>query len=657
MGHDYLIRYLSESEGDDGEMTTMVSFEEIYRVLVFIVVVHYSGVLVHLTNTPPLVGQIFAGILLGPQVADFVPFESGLVVIGEIGLVFLLFKAGIMMDTHLVQKSGTRAVTMAIVCALLATGCGIGVGYAFGEDFQGAFSIGATFAQTSISTCLPILHEGRLIDKPIGQMLLAGTMTDNILSLTFLSLVVAFGSDGTPSVMTYVIPIVSSVSLLAVLGYFAVKWAPHIIDDVILLKCHSKFAKSSVLWFLMTVITCVYLPLFKICRSSHLMGAMVSGLTFSQCNLGQKSFSLCDPVFDWLMKLFYSASIGFQVPILLFGEGAVWYKGAVLIISAVLVKAVAALFVPKFQAEDTVCNVYKRDRTVAAIAMITRDGFGFLTCSIAVNASLIDAQMYASLVLAILVATVIPPCMLSATIRKFEAEEIIAKHKSSLEQKSDDTDPLFVRIAITSKGMWGLLEKLSKEVSATGLGVEDFMSTHSNGTDSTMITTFFLRDTKLRIMIKKVALQRSIRNLALSNDMSERIKEENQKIESRLREIQGQLAKNLESIHVQSIDTCQWFPFEAYLDGLFKGPKPDPSLMYLTSLFHVLDIDGGGSLDIDELRIGLETNGFHADDNGLKLLMNTVDQDGDGEISFNEWEEAIKLYLEKRNEIIRVEFE
>jgi hypothetical protein len=57
------------------------------------------------------------------------------------------------------------------------------------------------------------------------------------------------------------------------------------------------------------------------------------------------------------------------------------------------VKAVAALFVPKFQAEDAVCNMYKRDRTVAAIAMITRDGFGFLTCSIAVNASLIDAQV------------------------------------------------------------------------------------------------------------------------------------------------------------------------------------------------------------------------------------------------------------------------
>jgi Ca2+-binding EF-hand superfamily protein len=263
--------------------------------------------------------------------------------------------------------------------------------------------------------------------------------------------------------------------------------------------------------------------------------------------------------------------------------------------------------------------------------------------------------MYASLVLAILVATVIPPCMLNAAIRKFEAEEIIAKHKSSLEGKRDDTDPLFVRIAITSKGMWGLLEKLLKVVSTTGLGVEDFTSTHSNGTDSRVTTTFFLRDTKFRVMIKKVGLQRSIRNLALSNEMSERIEEENRKIESRLREIQGSVRKNLESIHVQSIDTCQWLPFDAYLDGLFTGSKRDPSLTYLTSLFHVLDIDGGGTLNADELRLGLESNGFHVDDSGLKIFLDTVDQDGDGEISFNEWKEAAELYLEKRNEIIHVE--
>jgi hypothetical protein len=164
--------------------------------------------------------------------------------------------------------ASTRAVTMSRMCALLATGCGIGVGYAHGEEFQGAFLIRDIFAQILSSTCLLFLLKGRLIDTPIGQMLLTGITTETILSLTCLSLFVAFGSDGTWSMMTYVIPIVLYVSLFLMSGYVAGKWAPCIIDEVILLKCHSEVNTSSVLWFLMTVITCVYLPLFNICRVS-----------------------------------------------------------------------------------------------------------------------------------------------------------------------------------------------------------------------------------------------------------------------------------------------------------------------------------------------------------------------------------------------------
>ena len=90
------------------------------------------------------------------------------------------------------------------------------------------------------------------------------------------------------------------------------------------------------------------------------------------------------------------ASIGFQIPVQLFGKGSVWAYGTIFIFTAIPVKAMAFSFVPTFQQGDAMFNLHRRDQVVAGLSMMTRGGFGFLISASAFNSELIDVEMYAS---------------------------------------------------------------------------------------------------------------------------------------------------------------------------------------------------------------------------------------------------------------------
>lgn len=217
-----------------------------------------------------------------------------------------MFEAGIEVDLALIKTTGKAAISMSIICALLATGCGIGVGLALGVNFEGAFAIGATFAQTAIGTCLPVLQSGRLMSAPIGQLLLAATTVDDIIALTLLAVMESFGSEEKQPVINYFIPIISSISWLVSLGFVAFFVAPRVIDDYILPRLKKKSHQNFVLYFLMTGVTLGYMPLFDVTKSSYLMGASVAGMTFSQCKMGSEAFERCQLLYSWLMKLFFA---------------------------------------------------------------------------------------------------------------------------------------------------------------------------------------------------------------------------------------------------------------------------------------------------------------------------------------------------------------
>ena len=108
---------------------------------------------------PALVGEIFAGFLLGPPLADFVPYPEALVLVGEIGLIMLLLEAGVELDVAQLRETGLRALAIGVTGTMLPLLVGIGLGWASGSaaTLKSALAVGASFSPTSLGVAASAL--------------------------------------------------------------------------------------------------------------------------------------------------------------------------------------------------------------------------------------------------------------------------------------------------------------------------------------------------------------------------------------------------------------------------------------------------------------------------------------------------------------------
>jgi Kef-type K+ transport system membrane component KefB len=108
------------------------------------------------------------------------------------------------------------------------------------------------------------------------------------------------------------------------------------------------------------------------------------------------------------MRIFFAASIGFQVPIKDFGNGVVIWQG--LVFTAALIGKIAVGFmVPNFNQTERFTGSHLRDCLIVAFSMAAEGEFAFVIAVFNVDSGLISKDIYASIVLAVLLSTIVPP--------------------------------------------------------------------------------------------------------------------------------------------------------------------------------------------------------------------------------------------------------
>ena len=151
---------------------------------------------------------------------------------------------------------------------------------------------------------------------------MAASVVDDILGLILLSIMEVLVQDA-PKVIDYILPFLSSFGYLIVLGFVGITVVPKIVEHHIQPRFPVEtrdFVAFSALWVLLAL----YLPLLHYSRASYLTGALLAGLSFSQLHSAHARYTRSGPHLKiWLMRIFFAANIGFQVPIKYFTDGDV----------------------------------------------------------------------------------------------------------------------------------------------------------------------------------------------------------------------------------------------------------------------------------------------------------------------------------------------
>jgi Kef-type K+ transport system membrane component KefB len=304
-------------------LSVEVSFEAIFRTVIFLMASWIMAVLSQLVGLPSLVGEIVCGFILGPPLLDFVAYPEAMVLIGSFGLIGLLLDSGINLDIAQLRKTGTRAVSMAVTGTILALGVGLGMGYLANDgNFRSSFAVGAAFAPSSFGVASQVLSKGEVLNTPMGQVIVATSVIDDILGLILLSIMEVLVMDA-PRVIDYIVPFLSSFGYLLVLGFVGIKIIPQFLEKKVLPRVPES-TRDMVAFSLLFILLTMYLPLLHYSGASYLTGAFLAGLSFSQLNsVHSKYISSGTHLKIWLMRLFFAATIGFQVPVQYFTDGDV----------------------------------------------------------------------------------------------------------------------------------------------------------------------------------------------------------------------------------------------------------------------------------------------------------------------------------------------
>lgn len=123
-----------------------------------------------------------------------------------------------------------------------------------------------------------------------------------------------------PPLYAYFIPIISAVGYLIVLGIAAITLIPYVVTNYILPRFKPELQQYVAL-ALLYLLVMAYLPMMYYSKASHLTGCFLAGLSFSQVEgVHHTWINEAGAIMEWLLRIFFSASIGFQVPIQMFGN-------------------------------------------------------------------------------------------------------------------------------------------------------------------------------------------------------------------------------------------------------------------------------------------------------------------------------------------------
>ena len=387
-------------------METYSLFKDLAIIIVF---AKFFGILARKCKAPQVVGEIIAGLLIGPSILGLVQQTDFLTGLAEVGVVLLMFSAGL--ETDLKELIKTGPVAFLIACAgvfvPLVGGTLLYMGfYGFApwgsEKFFMALFIGVIMTATSVSITVESLREMGKLKSKVGTTILSAAIIDDVIGIIVLTFVVGFKSpESKPS--TVVISTILFFAMALVVGYILYRIFkgfderyPHTrrIPIISLALCFF-FAYAAERFFGIADITGAYVAGIVLCS--------MRDSSYIEEKMEISSYMIFGPVFF--------ASIGLKTnidsvdgKILLFSMGFV--------IVALIAKIVGCGLVAKL------CRFRFQDALKIGVGMMTRGEVALIVAQKGLSVGLLTPVYFTSVILLIIVSSISTPIILKVLYAK-----------------------------------------------------------------------------------------------------------------------------------------------------------------------------------------------------------------------------------------------
>ena len=391
---------------------------------IILVAAKLCGLIVRKIKGPQVVGEIVAGLIVGPCLFNIVQYDGFVSGMGEIGVILLMFSAGLGTDLKELVKTGPVALLVAIAGVVVSIVGGAAVYLAFGygnpdTKMLEAIFMGTILAATSVSITVQALKEmGRLKGK-VATTILSAAVIDDIIGIVLLTVVIGF-KDPEIQPISVCINIVVFFALAFVVGlalYFLFKWFDK-------LWPHSRRIP---IFGLVLCFACAYCAeeFFGI---ADITGAYVAGIIlcsikdsgYIERKMDVSSYMIFGPVFF--------VSIGLQTSFENFDTSMLWFS-IVIVAVALITKVVGCGGVARL------CRLSNTDSLKIGVGMMSRGEVGLIVAKKGLDAGLMAPQFFTPVIILIIVSSLVTPIMLKLIYSKWP-------DKTSADGKKENAEKL-----------------------------------------------------------------------------------------------------------------------------------------------------------------------------------------------------------------------
>ena len=350
-----------------------------------------------------VLGELLAGVIIGPGVLGLVHESEILHALAELGVLILLFEVGLESDLDELLKAGLQATVVAVVGVVLPFTAGFAVMYWLGHPPLLAVFVGATLTATSVGITARVLADlGRLQD-PAANVVLGAAMVDDILGLIILAVVTGIAQTGGVSSGSVVLLTAKAVVFLVVALLIGRRLAPSFVGWIERMRARGTLIVYSLV-FAMTLAAAA-----ELIGLATIIGAFAAGLILSTTERSSHIEERVKPVADLFVPVFF-VTVGMKVqPAMLnpFAENAQFGIAMLLTALAVVSKLGAGLAVYQSGVR----------RWPVGVGMVPRGEVGLIFAGVGLSAGVIAADLYSALVVVVMLTTFAAPPWLKALYR------------------------------------------------------------------------------------------------------------------------------------------------------------------------------------------------------------------------------------------------
>ncbi|MBI4896726.1 MAG: cation:proton antiporter [Candidatus Aenigmarchaeota archaeon] len=351
---------------------------------------------------PPLLGQILAGILLGP-VLGFVAIQNGILDFLSIAIIFVLFLAGLEVKSNDLQERLYESSAVAFGADILSLAMGFALGYFLLHSVIAGLAIGVIIISTSNDSLFSLLLKTGKLKTTIGKFIVSTNIADDVigvLSISFFTMYVVYSH--------VIVTDLAKLFLISIGIYLFVLTVGSKINRAILnfvstLKDEQLFlAVPVVIAFLLSYVT--QNVGLSIAAGAFLAGTTMSNTSFTESIIKPKVETLANSFF---VPLFYAA----------IGSILVMTNLNLSILIGVLVVSIFGKYIGAYVSSFLI-GFKHEDSHLLGICMIPRGNDNIIIAQIVLSLGVISLSIYSSVIFALIGTTILTPLLMKLAERR-----------------------------------------------------------------------------------------------------------------------------------------------------------------------------------------------------------------------------------------------